>query len=327
MREGSESLLFKEFSNMLENISQTKKRLEIQKILSDYFTRLKKESPQAIVSACYLCLGKFLPDHFNTELGVGETMLIKIISEFTNKSIKSLREEHRKTGDYGVIAAKYRANQLSMFEKKDLTIIQVHEGLKRIAKEAGNKSQISKNRIILSLVSNTEKIETKYLIRILEGKLKIGLALKTVLISLGITFQFDNSIEVIKYAYNCKPVFESLIPLLLNKDTKSLNNLGIEPGIPIKPMLAYPSKNITAAMKKIKGRFVCEYKYDGERAQIHKINDSYFIYSRNSENLTEKYPDLKEGLNLICNNKNNFIVDAEVVAFDLEAKKSYLFKF
>lgn len=322
-----EFLLFKTLCKTLEEISLTKKRLEIQEILANYFKKLKENSPEWLISACYLCLGKFLPDHYNTELGVGETLLVKAISDFTNRSVKLIREEHRKTGDYGVIAAKYRANQLSFFKKKDLTIIQVHDDLKKIAYETGNKSQQVKQRIILAMISNTEKEETKYLIRILEGKLKIGLALKTVLISLGLSFYYEDSVELIKYAYNCRPVFEFLIPKLYNEGVHSLRNIGIEPGVPIKPMLAQPTKNITSAMTRIKGDiFTCEYKYDGERAQIHKKGKNYKIYSRNSEDLTEKYPDLCENLKYICKEDYDFILDGEIVAYDLETKKILSFQ-
>lgn len=121
-------------------------------------------------------------------------------------------------------------------------------------------------------------------------------------------------------------------------------NCKLQPGVPLKPMLAKPTKSITEVLDRFEGKdFTCEYKYDGERAQIHYVAPDSVrqypaakttlqkdagvkglssIFSRNSEDLSKKYPDILAKLNSWIKPKTkSFVLDCETVAWDMETKK------
>jgi DNA ligase-1 len=170
----------------------------------------------------------------------------------------------------------------------------------------------------------------------LAGKLRIGLAEQSVLIALASASSCffkspsdsaqDDPASIIKGVFNSLPNYDLVIPKLLKYGIFELpQHLGMVPGIPLKPMLAHPTKSLTQVLDRFEGlTFTCEYKYDGERAQIHRLEDgSTFIYSRNSENMSQKYPDVMEKLSLIVKPGSTtcFILDCEVVAWDGKENK------
>ncbi|KAM0677529.1 ATP-dependent DNA ligase Cdc17 [Binucleata daphniae] len=346
---------FSNFCIALENISQTKKRLEIQSILTKYMKTIKK-CKNTLVAVLYLSTGTFYPEHFGKQLGVGENAIYKLVCEVTGKKLKNIKDEMRIVGDLGSIAMKYK---ISSFVKKNINVLSVEDVLsvlREISDESGTKSGAEKLNKMIKVIVMSSGIEIKYLIRLFEGKLKIGLATKTVLISLAMAFtsdekEFDDdtsedfvvkkqktntgnkiadhknssdcSVSKIKFAYNQCPIFEDIVECLYSYGIQDIDkHIKIKPGIPVKPMLAQPSKNLTSAFKRVENvSFTCEYKYDGERAQIHRYDGKYKVFSRNSEDLTDKYPDLKDVLHKIEKNGKNFILDAEIVAYCLEEKK------
>lgn len=120
-------------------------------------------------------------------------------------------------------------------------------------------------------------------------------------------------------------------------------NCKLQPGVPLKPMLAKPTKAITEVLDRFEGQtFTCEYKYDGERAQIHYVakdapkgegeglkdatklesDGVAAIFSRNSEDLSKKYPDILARLQTwVKSDTKSFVLDCETVAWDMEEKK------
>jgi DNA ligase 1 len=283
---------FLELCNTFEEISKTTKRLEIQSILSGFLSHVIKKDPESLYHILYLCTATVFPQYHNIELGIGDFAILNLVSESTGLNVKTIKEKFIKTGDLGTIAMENRVKQL-FISTKTLSAQDVLTNLRKITKEVGKNSSTSKRNIMLSMINCSSPLETKYLIRLFECKLKIGLALQTVLISLSLAFG-ESDYEIIKTAYNKQCDFENLARLLLQHGIEGLEkNSKIVPGIPLKPMLAQPSKNLTKAFSKVeKNSFISEYKYDGERVQIHYNNGKTTVFSRNSEDISEKYPDI-----------------------------------
>ncbi|KAL1925333.1 uncharacterized protein VTP21DRAFT_216 [Calcarisporiella thermophila] len=323
-----------------ELIEPETKRLAILDMVTNFFRAVIELTPDNLLQVVYLCINKLCPDYEGLELGIGEMLLMKAVGEATGRSLQSIREEFHKTGDLGDIAQKSRGKQPTMFKPKSLTVPNVYKTLKEIAKITGSSSQTMKVNKIKGMLVACRGNEAKYLIRSLEGKLRIGLAEKTILVALAhaitlsretrklkkekLEMEIKNAVETLKSVYNELPTYDLIVPNLLEYGAINLkDNLKMTPGIPLKPMLAHPTKSITEVLTRFQDcPFTCEFKYDGERAQIHKLEDGKAsIFSRNSENMSAKYPDILERLGkFVKSDTKSFILDCEVVAWDMEEK-------
>ena len=358
-------------------IELTTKRLQITAYCAAFLRQVMRLTPDDLLPTVQLMLNKLAADYAGIELGIGESLIMKAIGESSGRSLPVIKEDHKKIGDLGLVAAKSKSKQGQMFKPKPLTVRGVHLGLLDIAKMEGHGSQDQKVRAINKLMASADSSggktvditkdkggpsEAKFLVRFLEGKLRLGLAEKTVIIGLAQAVVAHEFVEegkkapspeqlargeaALKEVYSELPSYEVIIPAMLEHGIFKLHDsCKLQPGVPLKPMLAKPTKSLGEVLDRFEGKnFTCEYKYDGERAQIHYVApeaESSFpaagntlvkdpktfkglasIFSRNSEDLSKKYPDILEKLNTwIKPTTKSFVLDCETVAWDPQNKK------
>ncbi|KZT40074.1 DNA ligase I [Sistotremastrum suecicum HHB10207 ss-3] len=337
-------------------IEATTKRLEKTAILTSFFLLVIQRSAPAdrksLLQAVYLCINRLCPDYMGLELGIGESLIIKAISESTGRNPSMVKADLKKEGDLGLVAMNSKGSQRTLGTNKALTLPFVFDKLKEIASSTGHSSQNKKVALINRLLSSCqakEFCEAKYIVRSLEGKLRIGNAEKSVLVALAhavvlsekekagkhwnkekVAKKLEEGSEIVKSAFSELPSYDEIVPALLEVGVSGLREkCKLRPGIPLKPMLAKPTKAIGEVLDRFEGkRFTSEYKYDGERAQVHKTDDGVFsVFSRNSEDMSKKYPDLVEQLpRCLKPNTTSFVLDAEAVAVDPTSGKMLPFQ-
>ncbi|KAI1129811.1 ATP-dependent DNA ligase [Nemania abortiva] len=127
--------------------------------------------------------------------------------------------------------------------------------------------------------------------------------------------------EIVKACFARRPNYNDLIPVMLEVGVcpELLVRCGLGLHVPLRPMLGSITRDLSEMLTKLQGRdFACEFKYDGQRAQVHcDEGGKVSIFSRHLEVMTDKYPDLVALVPRIRGEGvGSFIMEGEVVAVD-----------
>ena len=132
-----------------------------------------------MISICYLSIAQVYPSYCNLELNIGENIIIKLISEVFIMSTTKAKKEYQKLGDFGNLVYKFKKQKrVFEIEKKNFTVNEILENLKEVCNISGKDSNEKRLRILKKLIREMDEVERKYFVRIIETKLKIGLALQ-----------------------------------------------------------------------------------------------------------------------------------------------------
>ncbi|XP_028186713.1 DNA ligase 1-like isoform X3 [Glycine soja] len=322
-------------------ISQESKRIVITDIVCNLLRTVMHCTPEDLVKVVYLSANRIAPAHEGVELGIGEASITKALAEAYGTNEAWIKTQYQKKGDLGLVAKESRSSQpmIMMFKPEVLTIRKVFNTFRLIAKEYGKESQEKKKNHMKALLVSATDCEPQYLIRLLQSKLRIGYAEKTLLAALGqaavyteehsklppdIQSPLEEASNIVKQVYSVLPDYDKIISALLTEGLWMLpKKCNFTPGVPIGPMLSKATKGVSEILNKFQDvEFTCEYKYDGERAQIHYLeNGSVEIYSRHAERNTGKFPDVVAAVSRLKKpTVSSLILDCEIVAYDRQTQ-------
>jgi len=303
---------FSIIAKTLENMEGTTKRLE----LTDFLVGLFKETPQDLLpKIVYLIQGKIRPDFEGIELGMAEKLAIRSLSKSSGTPVKKIQEIYQDDGDLGHSAEKIlQLKKQTTFVNEPITLERVYDTLFKIAKTEGKGSQDMKIKYISSLLNDAMPIDGKFILKILLGTLRLGVADNTIIDALTIAFTGSKEKRhQVEDAYNVSSDLGKVAQVISEEGINGVEKFQISIFNPVRPMLADRVKSESEALEKMGEKFAAEYKLDGERVQVHLKNKQVILFSRRLENITKFYPDIVENISKSLKTREA-ILEAEAVA-------------
>jgi DNA ligase-1 len=334
-------------------VNSTTSRIKIVDTLVNLLRTIIESDPQSLLPAVWLATNSISPPYIDLELGLGGSAISKALKKVCGLDNAGLKTLYNKYGDAGDVAFEAKKRQSFTLRKpKPLTIKGVFDALVKIANSKGHGSVEAKQRHVERLLQDARGAEeSRYIVRTLVQHLRIGAVKTTMLIALSRAFMlskpanasfdtrttdslrvlkkdelaetYSKNEEIVKACFARRPNYNDLIPALLEIGVcdELLLRCGLALHIPLRPMLGSITRDLGEMLTKLQGRdFSCEYKYDGQRAQVHCDADGKVtIFSRHLEVMTDKYPDLVALVPKIRGEGvSSFILEGEVVAIDRE---------
>jgi DNA ligase-1 len=307
------STLFKSLAELLGKVEATKKRLQTVSMVSDFLKALDTDELEPGVS---MILGRPFPKWSQKTLDVSWATLNTILRRITQVDWSVFTEAFSSTGDIGSAAKalfeKAKVKRQITLVQKQLTIAEVRNRLEAVAATSGSGSKEKKQRLIEALFSQAEPNEAKYLVKIFVGEMRTGF--HEGLMEQAIAKAFDMPLRTVQQA-NMALGDIGETAALAKTGKEALSNLGFRIFRPVKPMLAQVADNVDEALKSHDGKTAFEYKYDGARVQIHKLNETVKIFSRRLTDVTLSLPEIVESVKQNVKT-NETIMEGEVIAVD-----------
>jgi len=333
---------------MLEEIEKEPSRLKMMGLTSQILDKTNEREVDVLI---YLLLGQFGARYKEIDLGIAEKTIISALSKATGIDKEKVDAEFKKLGDLGLVSEKIISGkvQRSLFSKK-LSVIDVYSAFEKLASIGGKGSIDDKTNILVQLINNASPQESKFIIRIAQKNMRLGLANSTIMDSLSLKFLKDykenNSEEFndlkqdygedvdrylrykfkekIESKYNIYPDLGGIAKKLFEKGSNGLRDIGITPFVPVMPALAERLPSIDKIIEKIGKSFV-EPKFDGFRLQCHYDGKKVKLFTRNLEDMSDIFPDAVETIKKSVK-KYPIIFECEAIGYNEKEDKYYPFQ-
>jgi DNA ligase-1 len=272
---------FLDLASVVSRLTATSKRLEKRRLVAEFLRRLRRGE---VGPAVLFLTGSIFAESDGRALNIGYAAM------------------HNSLGP---------AQELPI-AMQPLTLVEVQRQLHAIAEVHGADSTRKRQELLSALVARCTLEEREVLMRGIFGEMRIGLneggMLDAVAEASGI------SAQEIRTAQMFLGDLGLLAETAIFEGGDAIRAVSLRLLFPVKPMLAEISEGAASVLAEHGGKTAVEYKMDGARVQIHRLDEEVRVFSRRLSDVTSSLPEIVELTRAIPSRA--FVVEGELFAVD-----------
>jgi DNA ligase-1 len=197
-----------------------------------------------------------------------------------------------------------------------LEVAEVDRVLDRILATTGSGSTAGRRAILHDLFGRTTAAETDFVRRLIGGELRQG-ALAGVMAD-AVARAASVPAPLVRRAAMLSGDLGRVAAVALSEGTDGLRRIGLEVGRGVLPMLSAGAPDVATAIAEV-GLASVEWKLDGARIQVHRLDDGDVrIYTRNLNDVTGRLPAVVQWARRLP--VRAVVLDGEAIGVDDEAR-------
>jgi DNA ligase-1 len=214
-------------------------------------------------------------------------------------------------GKLGVGGRLLQAIDAPPAQQSGLALADVETVFDRLAACAGAGSKRQRGELLAGLYARATGPEQRFLTRLLLGELRQGALEGLMADAVAVAAEIEPAQvrRAAMFSGDLSRVAESA----LRAGTEGLATFGLQLFQPLRPMLAQPAESLDAALAG-GDAMALEYKLDGARVQLHKLDDRVRVFTRHLNDVTDSVPELVEAARSLP--AARVVLDGEAIALD-----------
>jgi DNA ligase-1 len=196
-----------------------------------------------------------------------------------------------------------------------LTLPDADRSFERLAGIKGAGSHAERARLLDGLFRRATRDEQGFLMRLLFGELRQG-ALEGVVVE-AVAHAAGGSPADVRRAAMLAGSLAPVARAAIVSGPSALSRFLLQPFRPIQPMLADSAGDVDDALA-VLGEASLEYKLDGARIQVHKVDDEVRVYSRTLRDVTPAVPEVAAAVRAMP--ARSLVLDGEAIALKSDGR-------